>query len=42
MVEITEQIRAEVGIGVDDDADEVDLTADDIMSAEHDVPISLD
>ncbi len=42
MVEISERILAQVGIGVDPDADEVDLTADDIMSAEHDVPISLD
>ena len=42
MVEISERILAQVGIGVDPDADDVDLTADDIMSAEHDVPISLD
>ncbi len=42
MVEVSERILAQVGIGVDPDADEVDLTADDIMSAEHDVPISLD
>jgi recombination protein RecA len=40
MVEISERILAQVGIGQTDD--EVDLTADDIMSAEHDVPISLD
>ena len=42
MVEISERILAQVGIGVDPDADDVDLTADDVMSAEHDVPISLD
>ena len=42
MVEISERILAQVGIGVDPDADDVDLTADDLMSAEHDVPISLD
>jgi len=42
MVEISERILAQVGIGVDPDVDDVDLTADDIMSAEHDVPISLD
>jgi recombination protein RecA len=42
MVEISERILAQVGIGVDPEADDVDLTADDLMSAEHDVPISLD
>jgi recombination protein RecA len=40
MVEISERILAQVGIGVTDD-DEVDLTVDDVMSAEHDLPISL-
>jgi recombination protein RecA len=44
MVEISERILAQVGIGVDEEAegDDVDLTADDVMSPEHDVPISLD
>jgi recombination protein RecA len=41
MVEISERILAQVGIG-ETEEDDVDLTADDVMSAEHDVPISLD
>ena len=41
MVEISERILTQVGIG-ETAEDEVDLTVDDIMSAEHDVPISLD
>jgi len=41
MVEISERILAQVGIGQSDE-DDVDLTADDVMSPEHDVPISLD
>jgi recombination protein RecA len=41
MVEISERIRTQVGIGIDDE-DEIDLAADDVMTAEHDVPISLD
>ncbi len=40
MVEISERIRQQVGIGVED-GDDVDLT-DDVMTAEHDVPITLD
>jgi recombination protein RecA len=41
MVEISERILAQVGIG-EAEEDDVDLTADDVMSPEHDVPISLD
>jgi recombination protein RecA len=41
MVEISERILAQVGIG-EAEEDDVDLTTDDVMSAEHDVPISLD
>ena len=42
MVEITERILTSVGIGVD--ATDADQGAgdDDVMSAEHDVPISLE
>ena len=45
MVEISERILTQMGIGVDEaDTDDLDLdlTADDVMTAEHDVPISLD
>jgi recombination protein RecA len=41
MVEISERILAQVGIG-EAEEDDVDLTTDDVMSPEHDVPISLD
>ena len=43
MVEISERIRTQMGLGEGEgeDGDELDLT-DDVMSAEHDVPISLD
>jgi recombination protein RecA len=42
MVEISDRILTEVGIGETAEGDDVDLTTDDLMSAEHDVPISLD
>ncbi len=50
MVEISERILTQMGIGVDEDAEaaddlDIDLTADlsaDVMTSAHDVPISLD
>jgi recombination protein RecA len=41
MVEVSERIRTTMGIGVDDEAGELDLTEEG-FTAEHDVPISLD